>query len=384
MKSNKLIKIATVSGLILGLASACKDDFLTRQPQGQYSPSALQTAKGVEGVLIGAYAMTDGQGLDGQAPWENDIQSWVFGGLTSDDAYKGTDAGDQPEESFLEKWDFQPTNGHIKNKWRGLFKGVARANDAINTLKNVKDISEARRTQILAEAKFLRGLFHFEAKKMWKDIPYIDDAIFDLNNLESTKVPVDPAAWAKIEKDFADAASVLPATQAQAGRPTKWAAKAFQAKALMYQGFSVSTGAANSAKLTAAKALLEEIVNSGKFKLMDNFRDNHDASTRNNAESIWEIQYASSSASGDAANAGVGLAHPYASPWGCCGFYQPSQNLVNAFKTDADGLPMPDTFNNSDVTNDQGLKLEAAFTPYEGSLDPRLDHTVGRRGIFVY
>jgi len=381
MKSNNLVKIFLASGLTVGFAIGCNDSFLTREPQAQYSPTALQTAKGVEGVLLGAYGMVDGAGLDGQSDWENDIQNWVFGGLTSDDAYKGTDAGDQPEESFLEKWDFQPTNGHIRNKWRGLFKGVARSNDVINTLKNVKDISEARRAQVLAEAKFLRGLFHFEAKKMWKNIPFIDDATFNLNDLESTKVPVDPNAWAKIEKDFAEAAAVLPATQAQVGRPTKWAAKAFQAKALMYQGFDKSTGAANAAKLTAAKAILEEIVNSGKYRLVELYRDNHDASTRNNPESIFEVQYASSSSSGDAANRGVGLAHPYASPWGCCGFYQPSQNLVNAFKTGADGLPLIDTFNDSDVKNDQGLKLEDSFTPYEGTLDPRLDHTVGRRGI---
>lgn len=381
MKNNNFLKVSLATGIVFSLAVACSDSFLTRDPQAQYSPTALKTAKGVEGVLLGAYAMLDGQGLDGQAPWENDIQNWVFGGLTSDDAYKGTDAGDQPEESFLEKWDFQATNGHIKNKWRGLFKGVARANDAINTLKDVKDISAERKAQVLAEAKFLRALFHFEAKKMWKNIPYIDDATFNLNDLESTKVPVDPTAWAKIEKDFADAAAVLPDKQAQVGRPTKWAAKAFQAKALMFQGFDIATGAANSAKLTAAKTILDEIVNSGKFKLVESFRDNHDASTRNNQESIFEVQYASSSASGDAANAGVGLAHPYASPWGCCGFYQPSQNLVNAFKTDANGLPLLDTFNDSDVKNDQGLKLEDPFTPYTGSLDPRLDHTVGRRGI---
>lgn len=380
MKRNNILKMFLSAGFVLGIATACSDEFLTRQPQAQYSPSALQTAKGVEGVLLGAYAMLDGQGLDDQAPWENDIQNWVFGGLTSDDAYKGTDAGDQPEESFLEKWDFQATNGHIKNKYRGLFKGVARANDAINTLKSVKDISPERATQIKAEAQFLRALFHFEAKKMFKNIPYIDDTIYNLNDLESTKVPVNPQAWAKIEADLTAAASVLPDKQAQVGRPTKWAAKALLAKAKMFQGWNISTGAANATKLTEAKAILEEIVNSGKFKLVDLYRDNHDASTRNNAESIFEIQYASSSANADAANAGVGLAHPYASPWGCCGFYQPSQNLVNAFKTE-NGLPMLDTFNNSDVKNDQGVKLDDAYTPYDGELDPRLDHTVGRRGI---
>jgi hypothetical protein len=171
MKRKNIIKLCLSAGLVVGIATACSDEFLTREPQGQYSPSSLQTAKGVEGILLGAYAMIDGQGLDGQDAWNNDIQSWVFGGIASDDAYKGTDAGDQPEQSFIEKWDFQPTNNHIKNKWRGLFKGVARSNDVINTLKNVKDVSDDRRKQIIAEARFLRGLFHFEAKKMWKSIP---------------------------------------------------------------------------------------------------------------------------------------------------------------------------------------------------------------------
>jgi hypothetical protein len=380
MKRNNMLKMFLSAGFVIGIATACSDEFLTREPQGQYPPASLQTAKGVEGILIGAYAMIDGFGLDGQAPWNNDIQNWVFGGLTSDDAYKGTDAGDQPEQSFLERWDFQATNDHIKNKYRGLFKGVARTNDAINTLKNVKDLTPERATQIKAEAQFLRAFYHFEAKKMFKNIPYIDEKMFSLIDLESTKVPVDPQAWAKIEGDLTAAAAVLPDKQTQVGRPTKWAAKALLAKAKMFQGWNISTGAANATKLTEAKAILEEIVNSGKYRLVDLYRDNHDASTRNNAESIFEVQYASSSNSGAAANVGVELAHPYTSPWGCCGFYQPSQNLVNAFKTE-NGLPMLETFNNSDVKNDQGLKLDAPFSPYEGELDPRLDHTVGRRGI---
>ena len=381
MKTNNIIKISLTFAMAAGIVTACNDDFLTRSPQGQYSPTALQTAGGVEGVLLGAYAMIDGTGLDNQNPWENDIQNWVFGGIPSDDAYKGTDAGDQPEETFIERYDLQATNGHIKNKWRGLFKGVARTNDAINTLKAVTNIGDDRRKQIEAESRFLRGIFHFEAKKMWKNIPYIDDKTYNLNDLESTKIPNDKDAWSLIEADFAAAMAVLPEKQAQVGRPTKWAAMAFLAKAYMYQGFNLSTGAANTAKLQAAKALLDQIVASGKFKLVDSFRDNHDASTRNNMESIFEIQYASSSANSDAANQGVGLAHPYASPWGCCGFYQPSQNLVNAFRTDANGLPLLDTFNDVDVKNDQDIELESAYEPSTAPLDPRLDQTVGRRGI---
>jgi hypothetical protein len=106
-------------------------------------------------------------------------------------------------------------------------------------------------------------------------------------------------------------------------------------------------------------------VASGQFSLVPDFEDNFLVGTRNNAESIFEIQYAVNSANGDATNQGVGLAHPYTDPWGCCGFYQASQNLVNAFKTSG-GLPQLDNFDDTDVTWE---------SEYTGTLDPRIDHT---------
>jgi hypothetical protein len=357
--------------LLLFISISCGDEFLTKEPQGQFSSSVLATEAGVEGLLLGSYKMLSGTGLDGQAPWENDVQNWVFGGIASDDAYKGTDAGDQPEQSFIEAYDFQAFNGHIRNKWRGLYKGVARANDAINTLKKVEKINDATRTRIIAEARFLRGFFHMEARKMWRKPPYISDEVFNIDDVESTKVPNDVEIWPFIEADLKAAMDNLPETQAQVGRPTKWAAMAMLAKAKMYQGWDAS-GNANAAKLTEAKALLDQIVNSGRYRLVDRYADNFKVTTRNNAESIFEIQYAINSANDQASNQGVGLAHPYTDPWGCCGFYQASQNLVNAFKTSPAGLPLLDNFNDSDVT------WQTEFT---GFLDPRIDHSLGRPGI---
>ncbi|MFT6719917.1 MAG: hypothetical protein ACI92C_002695, partial [Neolewinella sp.] len=368
MKKIYLFLPLVAIGLIF---TSCGDEFLTKAPQGQISSASTQTPDGVESLLIGAYAMVDGQGLDGQAAWNNDITNWVFGGITSDNGLKGTDAGDQPEQSFLERYDFNSFNGHIRNKWRGLYKGVARTNDVITTARAVEALNESRRAQIIAEAQFLRGLFHFEAQKMWRSPIYVGDDVYDLNDVESTKVPNDGPIWDQIENDFLQAAASLPDNQAEVGRPTKMAAKAFLAKAKMYQGWNAD-GSANTAKLQEAKTLLDEIVNSNLYTLVPRFSENFLVSTRNNAESIWEVQYAVSSATGDAATAGVGLAHPYIAPWGCCGFYQASQNLVNSFRVDANGLPLLDGFNDEDVTTE---------TEYTAPLDPRLDHTVGRPGI---
>ncbi|WP_339629761.1 RagB/SusD family nutrient uptake outer membrane protein [uncultured Maribacter sp.] len=373
MKKRKLIFTACLTALVF--ITGCSDEFLTREPQGSFSEGDVATADGVEGLLIGAYTMVPGGGLEGQT-WHNDIHSWVFN-IASDDALKGTDAGDQPEQSFIEAYDFQSFNIHIRDKWRGLYKGVAATNIVLTTLAEVEDISDERRAQITAEARFLRGLFHMEARKMWRMPTYISDENFALNDLQSTKIPNDREIWPLIEADLAAAAAVLPATQGDVGRPTSWAAKAFLGKAKIYQGFDTN-GSANLAKMGEAKVIFDDIIDNGPFQLMDKFEDNFKVATRNNTESIFEVQYAISSASGDASNRGIGLAHPYTDPWGCCGFYQASQNLVNAYKTE-NGLPMLDTFNDANVSSE--TDPTTTLSTYTGTLDPRLDHSVGRPGI---
>ena len=369
--------------LTMLLLWSCSDDFLTREPLGQFNTATTQSKAGVEGLLIGAYALIDGTGLAGQAAWNNEISNWVFGGIASDNGLKGTDAGDQPEQSFIERYEFLTINGHVNNKWRGLYLGVARANDVINTVQGeIPGLTEDERAQIIAEARFLRGIYHFEAQKMWRFPLYVGNEISDVLDVNSTLAATNrdmQTIWPQIEADFQAAADVLPQEQGQVGRATSWAAKAFLAKAKLYQGWN-EDGSANSAKLSEAKPILDEIVNSGAFSLVPRFSDNFKVGTRNNDESIFEVQFAVSSANADGSTQGVALAHPYIAPWGCCGFYQASQNLVNAYQTSEDGLPLLGEFDDQDVEVDLDPGDGPDFVT-DVPLDPRLDHTVGRPGI---
>ena len=364
----------------LFIIHACTDEFLEKEPKGQFSPSVLQTKAGVEGMLVGAYGLLDGVGTGGYAPWYAAVSNWVYGGIASDDAYKGTDAGDQPEQTFIERYVWQTTNTHFYGKWRHLYDAISRTNDVLLTVKNVEDITEARRLEIQAEARFLRGHYHFEAKKMWNNIPYIDEETWDPANPESTLIPNTADTWPLIEADFRFAMENLPEVQTEPGRATKYAAMAYLAKSHMFQGFP--NGQADPAQMQSAKTLLDQIISSGQYSLVDFFNENSAAESRNNPESIFEIQYSLTPAADGGGNQGDGLAWPYnAGPGGCCGFYQPSHNLVNAYKTDENGLPMIDTYDNEYMTSDEGIGSSDPFTPYQGNLDARLDWTVGRRGI---
>ena len=367
----------------VGMNFSCSESFLEVEPQGAASLTSLSNKNGVNALLIGAYSLLDGQGA-GNVGRTSAISNYVFGGITSGDAVKGTDAGDQPEQSFIEQYTWFAENTYFLGKWQHTYDGVARANEAILLAQSpdVKDMTEAEKTQVIAESRFLRGHYHFEGKKMWNMIPYIDEKTYKRDDPNSTKLPNDKDIWPNIEEDFKFAAANLPATQAQKGRATKWAAMAYLAKAYIFQK-----------KWDLAKPLLLDILqNSGK-RLVD-YHHNYRNTTNNNAESIFEVQFSVNDGStGGNGNGGDGLNWPYSanSPGrGCCGFYQPSQNLVNAFKTTKDGLPMigknkaglEDTYNEVDLPNDQGVAANANFIlDVSVPVDPRLDWTVGRRGV---
>ena len=348
---------------------ACNEDFLTKEPQASLSGPALANADGVEGKLISAYRTLQGYGMSGGGTWYYSTWAWIFGAISSDNALKGTDAGDQPEHSFIETYDFNTFNVHNRDKWRSGYWGAARANDVINSVAEAEDMSAARAAQVIGEAKFIRGWQHFEMQKMYRTPKYVSEANFSLDDLEASKVPNTGKIWAQIEQDFSDAASALPATQSEVGRATSWAAKAYLAKAKIYQS-----------DWTGALPILEDIINNGGFTLAAKFEDNYLVSTRNNSESIFEIQYAISSSNDNSSNKEIGLAHPYIAPWGCCGFLQAPQDLIDFFQTDANGLPLLDeSWKTNHITNPTGANIgEPIGNP---RVDPRLDHTVGRPGI---
>ncbi len=248
----------------------------------------------------------------------------------------------------------------------------------LRVLAKVTDgsISANDAKEIKAEALFLRAVYHFEALKLWKNIPYVDETVsFANGNYDvSNTLPVYP----KIEADFQFAVANLRATQPQIGRANSWAAKAFLAKVYMFEH-----------KYTEAKALLTDVINNGvnsggvKYDLLPNYGDNFDPLKKNSAESVFAVQMSvHDNASGFNGNPGDVGNFPIGGPASCCSFNQPSFSLVNSYKTDpVTGLPLLDTWNDSDIKNDMGLKGTDPFTPYTGTLDPRLDWTVGRRGI---
>lgn len=374
MKMKKL-SILFAALLVLVIINSCSEDFLDKKPLGSTSENVFYSAKGIDALLIGTYAIVKGSYL-WDVSWGASIQNWTYGSAASDDAYKGSEITDQIPVNDIEKWSVTPSNGYPADKWRlTLGHGVVRANKTlkvINATEAEGNITADQANSFRAEARFLRGLFYFEAWLVFGD--YIPLFTEDTEDPAAVSNQNDPGAvLAFIISDLKFAWENLPETQALVGKPTKYAAMGIAARAYMQE-----------LMYAEAKPLLENIILSLKYSLMPNFIDNFEIVTNNNRESIFEIQAAVNDIN-ESLNAemGIGLNWPHGGDIGmCCGFHQPSQNLVNAYKVDpVTGLPLFTTFNNVDLKNDAGITSDQAFIPATDPVDPRLDFTVGRRGI---
>ena len=141
--------------------------------------TTLANPKGVQGLLIGAYSLLDGNGGAGTGPgaWATASDNWVYGGVVSDDAHKGSDPGDQADILSLEQYKSNPSNGYLDSKWSWAYDGIQRANEVLRVMRTLTSYIGIDTTEVAAEAKFLRGHYHFEAKRMYNSIPYIDENV---------------------------------------------------------------------------------------------------------------------------------------------------------------------------------------------------------------
>jgi hypothetical protein len=311
--------------------------------------------------------------------WASAANNWVYGSISGGDAHKGSTSDDQPDINSIEIYNPIATNDFFNVKWKALYEGVTRANIVLKVMANAADLTDVDRKRIEGEARFLRAYYHFEAKKLWNMVPYIDETMTDFTvPNEKVNVPNDADIWPKIQADLQFAYDNLPELQQAVGRANKWSAGAMLGKCLIFQK-----------QYPEAKAVLEQVYLNGKnplgvkYKLLERYQDNFNAETKNNSESVFAVQNSVNDGAGGAnGNYGDVLNAPYGGPFDCCGFFQPSQDLVNSFKVDAsNGLPDYDNYNTNAVTSDEGVAITDPFTPYQGTIDSRLDWTVGRRGI---
>lgn len=373
----KKILYSVLTVLALVGTTSCSDFLDDQKPQGVLDSDMVKEPSNVDNLVISAYAVfTTAEDVN------SSFSMWNFD-VRSDDAYKGgngTSDGDVFHQLEIEQG-VLTTNWNINDMWVRLYNCISRVNSAISVLETTSD-SYQLKAQRLGEMKFLRAYAHFLLKRLYKNIPFIMDANLkqeDYNTLSNTEFNNDEG-WQQIINDVEYAYSVLPVKQTDKGRPSKAAAAAFLTKAYLYKAYRQDDPSSNQVTSINREDLLKvieysnpDIYSAGGFDLEADFHNNFRPETQyeNGVESIWAMQYSINDGTkyGNL-NWSYGLIVPNIPGVtdGGCDFYKPSQNLVNAYRTDADGHPFIDTFNNKDYDLTQDA-------------DPRLFLTVGLTGL---
>ncbi len=402
---NKIPTLTTCL-LLTGMLISCSESFLEQEPIGVFSESVLYNREALNDLLIGAYSDLNGtpeMSASHAGTMATSPNQPLFGVIHGGECFKGSDAGDQP--SWLEIMQFNATSGNmnITHFWVKYYDAIYRCNQVLRIVKEVKDMTEAQKTQVIAEARFLRAHYYFYMKRAFNNIPWIDETVvgdFRIPNYDGSGNYIE--IWPNIAADMDFARRNLPATQTDLGRPNKWAADIYYAKILMYRACAGEYPAGFTEALPIlTNAIANGVTSKGqKYDLLANYHDNFNCTTENGAESVFACQHS--------ANDGTPTTGMAASPNGDFnaiwfysnnkngpgfgrgwGFYQPTCWYADHFRTDAEGLPYLDMYatNPNRLKDDYGLPPAPAapapdpFVPDTCGVDPRLDWTIGRRGI---
>lgn len=268
----KKLIYSLLSMVAILLFTSCSQDFLDRKPISQLTDANFyQTESDALKAIMACYSTLQGPRFYGESYY------YVMDLASDDITHK-----DQPNSIDQFLWASVGSQAtRFEHLWQRYYEGVFRCNLVLEKVPSIGFSDDNRKNVILAEAKFLRGLYLWHIAHTFGNAPLVTGVA---KSLEETFVPNSARTliYRQAEIDLADAFATLPDEwdDANKGRATKWSAAALLGKVYLYQQ-----------KWAEAETQFKLVVNSGKFRLLNNFNDIFSHTNEHNEESLFEINY---------------------------------------------------------------------------------------------
>jgi tetratricopeptide (TPR) repeat protein len=269
----KILKKIIISSLSASIGLFSCDSFLSESPLSEISSENFyKTGADAKAGVSALYANLGGY-------YGGNV--WYIGDVSTETANRGELTGG------LDVLEFVPTDPTFRDTWTVMYRGINYANNALKAIPPI-GMDETLKNQYLGEVKFLRALYYFNLVRSFGDVPLITEPTVDETNNRLPRTSKDEV-YKLIEKDLLEAAATLPKTYAasETGRATKGAAQALLARVYL------TTGNWQKAKETA-----QEVINSGTYRLLADFKHVFDVSRENGAEHIFSVQFKSGNVQG--------------------------------------------------------------------------------------
>lgn len=351
-----------MAALMGGMTMTSCDSLLDTKPQGAFTSEQIGDKEAVD-FMTSAYATLLCHYFGNNESFAGPINNWVFD-IRSDDAQKG--GGELGYEVYMHEFSIgnvQSDNPILDFKWRNNYFSIARCNAAINALKGSSSLTAENKKAYIAEMKTLRAYYYFDMYRIFKKFPYFDETVTDPSSVSATEYTKEEI-MGFIKQDLKDAYEDNVIKQSDPGRFNKFVAAAILARVALFDH-----------DYATAETYADYVIKSGQYSLYDNFLDISKPELNNTHESIMAAQFSSANSPAqynfnNCLNCTVSEGDVYGNG---DDFYTASQDLVNAFRTDDNGLPYLNGVEDG-VTN-----LDRA--DYPGNVDPRVDFTFGRIGM---
>lgn len=272
---NLALKGALVLGLLVG--QACQDA-LQEDVISQIGSDYLNSKKGLDDAVSSAYSS--------MRTWYGTERGNNFTEFGTDIYTNGADGSWKFMNTYTNQFD--SNNGHARELWDELYRGINTCNAVIERAPNITGVTEAVKTQRVAEAKFIRAHHYFLLVQLFGPVEL---------RLEETKVPTKEVSrtpeseiYAAIIQDLSQAIPGLEAKKAssQYGRATRAAAEHLLGRVYVTKGTSTSKASDDFAK---AEPLFKNVISNYGLKLLDDFGQVHAFNNEINNEVIWSVQY---------------------------------------------------------------------------------------------
>lgn len=363
----------TAAAVAMAFGMASCDDMLDCRPQGSFTKDQIGPDEAVD-MMTSAYATLMCHYFGNNESFAGPINNWVID-LRSDDALKGGD--NVTMEGYMHQLEIGnvESNSDILNfKWRNNYYSISRCNNAIKALLGATQLSDTERDAMVGEMKTLRAYYYFDMYRLFDRFPYFDEEVADPSGCRADEY-TRPEIMQFIYNDLQWAYGVMVERQSQAARFNKYVAAAVMARVALFNN-----------DFATAETYADYVIKSGQYQLYANFLDISKPEFNNQMESVMAVQFSS---------ANEGAQYNYCN---CLNlsynftdgnktdtyygngddFYIGSQDLINAFATDDNGLPY---LNDPKNSHEVGNTVSNQICDYAGNVDPRLDFTFGRIGF---
>ncbi|MDE6695273.1 MAG: RagB/SusD family nutrient uptake outer membrane protein [Muribaculaceae bacterium] len=345
-----------------GMAATSCNDMLDTKPQGVFTTEQIGNDEALD-LMTSAYASMICHYFENNESFAGPINNWVFD-IRSDDAQKG--GGELGYEVYMHEFSIgnvQSDNPILNFKWRNNYYSIARCNTAIRAINAANDLSDETRKAYIAEMKTLRAYYYFDMFRIFKKFPYFDENILDPSSVSASEFTREQIAGF-ITDDLKQAYKDNVETQSEPGRFNRYVAAAVLARVALFLN-----------DYATAETYADYVIKSDKYSLYPNFLDMSKPEMNNQYESVMAVQFSSANSPdqynfSNCLNCTISEGNLYGNG---DDFYLGSQDLVNAFRTDENGLPYLDS------SKAPSQNLDKA--DYPGNIDPRVDFTFGRIGM---